>query len=174
MKNLFYLLRIFEISGRLISKMGGWIVILTAIAGALLWANVTFAGVLIADWPDAISCVWDGNTGFMVLAIEDGGGTKKYANTDASFNYWVTISDAGLVQDALFDGAYLCDMEPGTTTLSFFTQYDFGSSESPSSGATTTQSTIHNPTLDMWLGIVLFFFVFIFWVWFFRRPYDTY
>jgi len=49
-----------------------------------------------------------------------------------------------------------------------------GSTPPPTPSGTTTEMVIHNPTMDMFLGIVLFFFVFVFVVWFFRRPYDTY
>lgn len=43
-----------------------------------------------------------------------------------------------------------------------------------STAAVAATTTIHNPTQDMFNGFVVFFFVFVFFVWFFRRPYDTF
>lgn len=40
--------------------------------------------------------------------------------------------------------------------------------------AGTTTNVVHNPAQDMFNGLVIFFAVMVFFIWFFRRPYDTY
>jgi len=124
------------------------------------------AGVMQSGWPDAVSCVWDGFEHEMILSVQLPDGVVKYASTDPDYSVWVDFESDGVVSTALFDGVYLCDVEPGTTTISSFVQHDFG-------GASSTQMTINNPTQDMFNGVMIFAFVALFFIWFFRRNYDT-
>jgi len=104
---------------------------------------------------------------------------------DASTQYWLVVEgDASNPQP--------CG-EGGTTNGSFPVEFDQGSgyatsnmvpnmvvfvTEGGGGGGTTSTSTatttlINNPNQDLFNGLVLFFGVFWFVVWFFKRPYDN-
>jgi len=100
----------------------------------------------------------------------------------ASTDYWVVIT-----RSETSSGIQSCGVTTGGTGYMYYngswnTLADYGISliayltDAPPTPpvASTTLSVINNPTLDMFLGIVLFFMVFVFVIWFFRRPYDTY
>jgi len=87
--------------------------------------------------------------------------------TAPSGNSWTSLIFRG---NSSFSG----DVETICVTMTEGECEDIPPEPPATTTATSTLTVVHNPTLDMFLGIVLFFFVFVFIVWFFRRPYDTY
>lgn len=144
--------------------------------------GIVHAGVFVTDVPDAIICRDSTADDYRVLYL-------VYAPADSLYRYatengaadaaWVdfTLAGAWSADDSAFN------TEPGRCQTKTFTDlyndgqaFDFASSAGGETSSTTATSTqvINNPTLDMFMGILLFFGVFWFLVWFFRRPYDTY
>jgi len=132
-----------------------------------------FAGVIDPDWPDAIVC--DGGA--------EGHAALYLTRNPSSFSTWdyESADGLGVSNSVIFDGDGIiisgmdCEADDMAEIIAEGHSRNFG--DGSTGGATTTATTsemlVHNPTLDMFLGIMLFLVVFFFWIWFFRRPYDT-
>jgi len=161
-----------------------WLTLVLAftITGSLMMLAGAAHAEIIEGWPDALSnyCVLtDGTFISTTTAIYFIGEDSQFEEIgqppqDRFVNYYnPTAGQLGfdfLTRNVVVT-AYEDCIPTGTSIddVAYLIPFDFGQVI-----ATTTQTLIHNPTLDMYLGIMLFFFVFVFFVWFFRRPYDTY
>lgn len=133
-------------------------------------------------WPDAIryECsVLDGETmvGTSTVVNEIAHADNIYSplEGDPSFHIFYGADEVEFDEGTREVLAISCpdDVPVGTSidNAAYFQQFEFGEG---SELVVPTQMVIHNPTLDMFLGIGLFLIVMIFFIWFFRRPYDTY
>jgi len=142
------------------------------------FTGVAHAGVLLPGFPDAIGCSIGSEQFWFYLSQEE----AEVATNGVLYSTFFTGASGYIVFEQA-DGSYVFesgDFVPcgSSEDLDFFVHYDFGggattSGTSTTALSTTTQMVINNPTLDMFLGMVLFFVVMWFIIWFFRRPYDT-
>jgi len=143
-------------------------------------AGVVHAGVIEEDWPDAIICTQAGNTWTMVNTIHDGS-DRYYVAPDPSFAFismWFDQTSGAFSGDSGETFSAPCNNASLSSIVSAGASVDFGggATTSPSAAATSTATTtvvVVNPTQDLFTGVVLFFAVMWFIIWFFRRPYDT-
>jgi len=123
---------------------------------------------MLENWPDAISCEnISEETNFLYLVsqttVEDPN-LILYGSSVADPIYFEVLT--GLVAD-IEQNACVATTSDDINDTGIFTQYDFGGN------AVATTTTVVNPTQDLFTGIVLFFAVMWFIIWFFRRPYDS-
>jgi len=182
MRNLFYFARIVEITVRLLSRNLGWVIIFSLLIGGFSWfyaeagtmANLSLVRVPVVEYqntgPDLFvsvaACAGNGYSLNMDIAIgaEGANDTNVYSYTTATAQDGCSTV-ASWVPSGWFYSAAVNTDDPGGYNSFQWWEYQ---------EATSTEMVIHNPTLDMFLGITIFFAIFWFLVWFFRRPYDTY
>jgi len=200
MRNLYYLLGILT---RMKQLFGGAMLFFLAFCGGLFFLiytadafTGTFTNVVGSRAFDTQYQNTTDNDLYVTATLSIGEGNycrivarmgSASANSDVS-RASVRSGDASTAQNVwmvvppdYYYGVYV-EANSGGCTDSLWWEYETPvMSGGGGGGATTTEmvilsgtTTTNNPTQDMFNGIILFGFVALFFIWFFRRPYDTF
>jgi len=184
MRNLFYILRTVEIVLRLATKPLFWFIFVAAVLVFIVLSPVfafegTFTDMTASRSADVTYQNTSGNDLIVIASCEMSEGSA--ANADALIGVasanttvaGITCSPNSNSQrnniTFIVPVDYYYRISGGS---GWYEWWEYTTPEAGGGGGGDT--VVHNPTQDLWNGVVLFFLVFFFFIWFFRRPYDTF